>query len=254
MYLQGRPEFEHHVATYGPHTQFGYYYYNRGAQWGQGVAINHKLAAFPEGTTVFDIERGQPAGIRPLLWQTDTSVTKLSWGYTQNQEYKTVDTLIDDLVDIVSKNGVLLLNIGPKADGTIPAPEQQILSEIGQWLKLNGEAIYGTRPWKVFGEGPTEVGEGSFTDTNRAPFTGEDIRFTTRGETLYAIALAWPGKQLVIRSLGANTGLWNQTVADIRLLGYDGPLVWNRTDQALVVDLPDNAPCAHACVVKLVGA
>jgi alpha-L-fucosidase len=233
--------------------RFAAYYYNRGAQWGKGVAINHKFAAFPEGVTVFDIERGQLSGIRPLLWQNDTSVAKNSWSYTHQQEYKTVDSLIDDLVDIVSKNGVLLLNIGPKADGTIPEPEQQMLREIGQWLKLNGEAIYGTRPWKIFGEGPTEVSEGSFTDTNRGAFTGEDIRFTTRGDTLYATALAWPGKQLVIRSLGASAGLWDQTVADIRLLGHDGPLTWNHTDQALVIDLPDNAPCEHAFVVKIVG-
>jgi alpha-L-fucosidase len=231
--------------------RFAAYYYNRGAQWNKGVAINHKFAAFPEGTTVFDIERGQLSDIRPLLWQNDTSVSKNSWGYIHNQEYKTVDSLVDDLIDIVSKNGVLLLNIGPKADGTIPEPEQQILREIGRWLALNGEAIYNTRPWKRFGEGPTEVSEGSFTDTKRSPFTGEDIRFTTRGETLYAIALAWPGPQMTVRSLAPATGLLDRPPRHVTLLGYEGALTWRRTEKGLVVDLPAQPPCEHAFVLKI---
>jgi alpha-L-fucosidase len=231
--------------------RFAAYYYNRGAQWQQGVAINHKFDAFPTGTTVLDIERGQLAGIRPLLWQNDTSVAKNSWGYTTNQEYKMVDSLVDDLVDVVSKNGALLLNIGPKADGTIPAPEQQMLREIGQWLALNGEAIYGTRPWKIFGEGPTEVSEGSFTDTKRSPFTGEDIRFTTKGETLYATVLAWPGKTVTIHALGTAAGLWEQPIRAIHLLGHDDALLWHRDEHGLVVTMPDQPPCDHAFVLKL---
>lgn len=231
--------------------RFAAYYYNRGVQWGKGVAVNHKFAAFPEGTSIFDIERGQLAGIRADLWQNDTSVAKNSWGYTENQEYKSVDSLVDDLIDIVSKNGVLLLNIGPKADGTIPAPEQQMLREIGHWLALNGEAIYGTRPWKVFGEGPTEVSEGSFTDTKRGAFTGQDIRFTTKGDTLYAIALAWPGQQMIVRSLGAAAGLLEYPIRDVRLLGYDAPLTWTQGDAALTVDLPEHQPCDHAFVLKV---
>ena len=105
--------------------------------------------------------------IRPFFWQNDTSISKNSWGYVADQDYKTAASLIGDLVDIVSKNGALLLNIGPRPDGTIPEPEQEILLEIGRWLAQNGEAIYGTRPWNVYGEGPTEVPEGSFTDTKR---------------------------------------------------------------------------------------
>lgn len=233
--------------------RFAAYYYNQGARWGKGVAINHKYEAFPEGTTVFDIERGQLAGIRPLLWQNDTSVSKNSWGYVHNQDYKSVDSLVDDLVDVVSKNGALLLNIGPKPDGTIPEPEQQILREIGAWLKVNGEAIYGTRPWKIFGEGPTEVSEGSFTDTKRADFTGEDIRFTARGDILYAIALAWPGRQMTVRSLGRAARYWDGPVNAVRLLGHDGPLRWAQTDQALVIDLPEQQPCEHAFVIEVRG-
>ncbi|MEK7996102.1 MAG: alpha-L-fucosidase, partial [Planctomycetota bacterium] len=148
---------------------FSAYYYNRGAEWGKGVAINytkHGGESYPDTAGVLDIERGQLAAKRDLFWQTDTSVSKTSWGYVTNHEYKTVDSIVDDLVDIVSKNGCLLLNIGPKPDGTIPEPEQQMLLAIGQWLKVNGEAIYGTRPWRLFGEGPTQVAEGSFGEKN----------------------------------------------------------------------------------------
>jgi alpha-L-fucosidase len=234
--------------------RFAAYYYNRGAQWGKGVAINHKFEAFPAGTTVFDIERGQLAGIRPLLWQNDTSVSKNSWGYVHNQEYKTVDSLVDDLVDVVSKNGALLLNIGPKPDGTIPEPEQQMLREIGAWLQVNGEAIYGTRPWKIFGEGPTEVSEGSFTDTKRSEFTGEDIRFTTKGDTLYAIMLAWPGEYVTIRSLATTANLWHLPIGNIYLLGHDAPLTWRQTGVGLAVVLPAEKPCQHAFTLKITRA
>jgi alpha-L-fucosidase len=231
--------------------KFAAFYYNRGAQWNRGVAINYKYEAFPKGTAVFDIERGQLAGTPSFFWQNDTSVSKNSWGYVQNQEYKTVDSLVDDLVDIVSKNGALLLNIGPRADGTIPEAEQQILREIGQWLAVNGEAIYGARPWKVFGEGPTEVNEGAFTDTRRGAFTGEDIRFTTKGDALYAIALAWPGRQLTIRSLATASSLWDRPVSSVRLLGHDGPLAWARHEQGLTVEMPERQPCEHAFVLKI---
>ena len=188
--------------AFAPYLQrFAAFYYNRGAQWQKGVAINYKNASFPAKAAVFDVERGQLPGIRPEFWQTDTSISKNSWGYVAKQDYKTAGAIVGDLVDIVSKNGALLLNIGPRPDGTIPEPEQEILREIGRWLKVNGEAIYGTRPWAVYGEGPTEVVGGSFNDTKRQAFTGQDIRFTTKPGALYAIALAWPGKTFTVKAL-----------------------------------------------------
>lgn len=242
-------------AAFEPYLRrFAAYYYNRAAEWGRGVAINHKYAAFPENAAVFDIERGQVAAIYPRFWQNDTSVSKNSWGYVSNQEYKSVDSIVDDLVDVVSKNGALLLNIGPRPDGTIPEPEQRILREIGAWLAINGEAIYDTRPWRVFGEGPTEVSEGAFTDTKRAAFTGQDIRFTANGDTLYAIALAWPGAQLTIRALGRAAGLWPGEVTQIELLGHAGALAWTRGDDGLAIELPVEAPCEHAFVFKITGS
>jgi alpha-L-fucosidase len=233
--------------------QFAAYYYNRGAQWQRGVAINYKHQAFPERAAVFDVERGQLGGIRPLFWQTDTSISKNSWGYVQEQEYKTAGEIVGDLVDIVSKNGCLLLNIGPRPDGTIPEPEEAVLREIGGWLAVNGEAIYGTRPWRLFGEGPTQVVEGSFNDTKRPPFTGEDIRFTRRGNTLYAIVLAWPGASVTVKTLGTDSPPAAGEVRDVRLLGQDGKLVWSRSENGLTVTMPSQPPCDHACALRIEG-
>jgi alpha-L-fucosidase len=227
------------------------YYYNRAAQWGNGVAINYKHDAFPPGTAVFDVERGQLADIRPEFWQTDTSVSKNSWGYVAEQQYKRMPDLIGDLVDIVSKNGALLLNIGPRADGTIPEPEAEILLAIGRWLEVNGEAIYGTRPWKVFGEGPTEVASGSFTDTNREPFTVRDVRYTTRGDALYAIVLGVPGEETVLRSLGTHLRLCPRKIARVELLGSDRPVTWTRDAEGVRIAPPAEAPCEHAVAYRI---
>ena len=240
-------------VVFEPYLQrFAAYYYNRGVEWNQGVAINHKYESFPEGAAVFDIERGQLKGIRPLFWQTDTAVSKNSWGYVSNQDYRTPTSLIHDLIDIVSKNGSLLLNIGPRPDGTIPEPEQEILLEIGQWLAVNGEAIYGTRPWKVYGEGPTEVFEGAFQDTKRDGFTAQDVRFTTKGDVLYAIVLGWPDSgEVVIESLGTRLALYPDAIRQVELLGSGEPVQWSRDDDGLKVKTPSERPCQHAYTLKI---
>jgi alpha-L-fucosidase len=232
--------------------QFAAYYYNRAAQWSRGVAINYKFQAFPEGTAVFDVERGQLSDMRRDFWQTDTAVAKNSWGYVEQQDYKTVGSIVSDLVDIVSKNGALLLNIGPRPDGSIPLAEEEILLGIGKWLAINGAAIYGTRPWKVFGEGPTQVVGGSFNDTKRAAFTSQDIRFTTRGNTLYAIALAWPENgNITIQSLATDAALFQHAIEKVELLGVKEPLHWSRDRNGLVIDVPAHKPCEHAFVFQI---
>jgi alpha-L-fucosidase len=238
---------------FAPYLQkFAAYYYNRGAQWGRGVAINYKHRAFPERSAVYDVERGQLTDMRPIFWQTDTSISKNSWGYVKNQDYKTAGAIIGDLVDIVSKNGALLLNIGPRPDGTIPEQEQETLLEIGRWLALNGEAIYATRPWKVFGEGPTQVIGGGFNDTKRRDFTAQDIRFTTKGDALYAILLGWPESgEAVIRSLGSHLKLYTQEIGSVELVGVKEPLRWSQTTAGLRVKLPAEKPCAHAYALRI---
>ena len=219
--------------------KFAAYYYNRAASWEKEVAINHKFQAFAAGTAVFDVERGQLAEIAPFFWQTDTSISKNSWGYVHQQDYKTADEILCDLIDIFSKNGALLLNIGPRSDGTIPEAEQEILLEIGHWLELNGEAIYETQPWQVFGEGPTEIVAGHFNDTKRGSFTSADLRFTQKGETLYAMALKWPENgQILIKSLTPD----RLHIRKVELLGNSGQPTWNLSAKGLRLDLTSCTP------------
>lgn len=239
--------------VFQPYLQrFAAYYYNRAREWNLEVAINCKNGAYPEGTAVFDVERGQLSSLRPSFWQTDTSISNNSWCYVEDQDYKTSRQIIHDLIDIVSKNGTLLLNVGPRADGTIPEAEAAILGEIGRWLAVNGEAIYATRPWKIYGEGPTEVIEGGFTEGKKAAFTPRDIRFTTKGDTLYAHVLGVPESgEIAIESLGAARGLYANRIAHIDLLGADAPLEWSRDDDALRVNVPKLDPKRAAWVLRI---
>lgn len=238
--------------VFQPYVQrFAAYYYNRAAEWGQSVAINYKNKTFEEGSAVLDIERGQLREIRPFFWQNDTSISKNSWGFVQDQDYKSANDLICDLVDITSKNGALLLNIGPKADGTIPHAEQTILREIGQWLSVNGEAIYGTRPWKIYGEGPTDIPEGAFSDTKRQPFTGQDIRYTQKDHTLYATLLAWPGNTAILHAVASGSEQLPEKIKRVSLLGGPEQLDWSQDADGLRLTLPSQNPGNYACVIKI---
>jgi alpha-L-fucosidase len=222
------------------------YYYNQGARR-DGVVVNYKLGDFPAGAGTLDIERGQLAGIQKSHWQTDTSVSDKSWGYVDGDTYKSPTTLIHLLADVVSKNGNLMLNIGPRADGTIPESERDILLTIGRWLKVNGEAIYDTRPWRQFGEGPTEVVAGTFQDTKTKPYTAEDFRFTTRPGVLYAIELGWPASgEAVIHSIHAD-----DHAGEVRLLGHDGALDAHQQADGLHVRLPTRPGGADAYVLRI---
>ena len=148
---------------------FASFYYNKAIEWNKEVVINFKHESYPGNTAVLDVERGKLPGIRPLAWQTDDAIGNKSWGFTNDNTFKTPQYVITNLIDIVSKNGNLLLNIGPRSDGTITDEETNVLLGTGKWLTVNGEAIYATRPWKVYGEGPTESANGEFK--TQKPFT-----------------------------------------------------------------------------------
>ncbi|MDG3442790.1 alpha-L-fucosidase [Nitrospirillum amazonense] len=235
-----------HPAFRSTLPKFLAYYYNSQAKLGGSAIVNYKIGAFPEGAGVLDIERGQLPGIQPRVWQTCTSISNDSWGYVENDTYKSPQALIHLLADVVSKNGNLLLNIGPRADGSIPQGAQDTLMAMGGWLTVNGEAIYGTRPWRQFGEGPTEVASGSFQETKTKPYTAQDFRFTTKGGALYAIELGWPAEgEAVIHSLKAE-----DKVKAVTLLGTGGGTLTFRQDaDGLHLTLPQRPASAIAAYV-----
>ena len=217
--------------------KFAAYYYNRAEEWGGGV-INYKHDAFMFGCAVVDIERGQFADAKPFIWQTDTAVAKNSWCYTENNDYKSPREIICDLVDIVSKNGRLLLNIGPKTDGTIPDEDRHILLEIGKWLSVNGEAIYGSAVWRYAAEGPTEVVEGQFADGNDKNYISRDIRFTVNNGCLYATVLKYPENgEVCIESLreadASRLPLFHGILKDVDVLGFSEKPEFKRDEKGL---------------------
>lgn len=211
------------------------YYYNRAEEWGEEVTINYKHEAFPPTVATFDVERGALTDISPVPWQSDTAIGKDSWGYRKDNRYKNARQIITDLIDIVSKNGMLLLNIGPKSDGTITDEETQVLKELGAWLKLNGEGIYGTTFWKQFGEGDVNNEAGFFKDGNEKPFTEKDFRFTYKNGYLYAFQMQ-PAKEVRIKALRKHIP-HDYLIESVELLGSDEKIYFNRTEIALEIKL-----------------
>jgi alpha-L-fucosidase len=233
-------------------ARFAAFHYNDSSMHGGIGVINYKYDAMEKHSAVLDVERGELADIRPLYWQTDTSVSNKSWGYIQNDTFKTPEFIVRQLIDIVSKNGNLLLNVGPRSDGTIPSEVQQVLRDIGSWLQVNGEAIYGTRPWRVFGEGPTTVIAGPFHDTGTRGYTERDFRFTSKGGTLYALQLSWPRDQkTVIQALGANGIEGKRKVMSVGLLGSNAKLQYEQRGDGLHIRVPAEAPCDHAYAYRI---
>lgn len=245
-----RPEF----VPY--HPRLAAYYYNRGIEWGRDLVLQSKnldFESFPAGTNLLDLERSKMPGIYPFPWQTDTSVGENSWGYVSNWISKSPRTLINDLVDIVSKNGCLLLNVGPRADGSIPSDQIEVLKTIGDWLKNHGEGIYDTRPWKVFGEGPTEVVTGHLSEGRNKAFGSEDYRITQKGESLYVFGLGWPETgEARIQCLGKSAGNLGRAIREISLMDGDIPLTWKQENDQMVIQLPEKKRTDLAYGVKIV--
>ena len=241
----GQPSARRHLS------KFAAFYYNYFAKNGKTPVINYKLSAMEEHSAVLDIERGQLSAIRPLYWQTDTSISNKSWGFIENDSFKSAQTIVDQLIDIVSKNGNLLVNVGPRSDGTFPDEVQHTLRDVGAWLKINGEAIYGTRAWTVFGEGPTAVVEGPFHDTDSIAYGSQDFRFTTKGNSLYVIEMGWPeNREAVVHSLDA-ARLPIGKITSVSMLGNAGSLTFEQKNDGLHLHLPEKPAGKYAYAFKM---
>ncbi len=232
--------------------EFLAYYYNKGIEWNKEVAVAYKETTFPIETAIKDYERGRPNQPKNPAWLTDTSPG--AWFYRPNANFKSPNELVDILVDIVAKNGLMLLNVPPNPDGTIPQVMEDLLVDMGKWLEVNGEAIYGTRPWTVFGEGPTRLPEGGHkVEKHKIVYTNKDIRFTKKSDKeFYAIVLDNPDAKIVIKTLSRQIGVLNSKIENIQLLGSDEIIKWNRTEEGLVINSPKSYPSKYAHAFKIV--
>ena len=230
-------------------NKFLAYYYNNALDWGKQVTVNTKQG-YPTNIHVWDVERGKSGKMMVYPWQTDTSIGKKSWCYIEDEDYKTAEQIVHDLIDIVSKNGNLLLNIGPRADGIIPEEQQVVLRDIGKWLSVNGEAIYGTRCWKKFGEGETELTKGSFSDNTATAYTAHDMRFTTKGNDLYVIVLNWDEAGTLVKSLNKEA-VGDAKILSVQLVGSNEKIDWQLTDDGLKLSFPQTKPCNFAYSFKI---
>ncbi len=227
------------------------HYYNQSAARNRGQpAVVYTCKQRSEGRWIEDLERGVMPRINPDPWQTDTSIG--DWYYNRNWRFRPVSWTIHMLADIVAKNGNLLLNVVQRPDGSLDPQVEQDLAALAAWNAINGEAIFETRPWKIYGEGPVRARGGHFKEDFN--YSARDIRFTTKGKVLYAIALGWPEDgQLLVRSLAKVENGPANRITKVTLLGHRGRLQWTQTSEGLSVRLPATRPCDHAVTLKILG-
>lgn len=228
--------------------EFVAYYLNHAAKNHQGVVITHKEGELPKSVSLEDFEKGRMNKITKEYWLTDETVSVGSWSYTNTLGLKTADEIIDILADVVSKNGALMLNVSPMESGTIPENQKAVLLEIGAWLRTNGEAIYGTFTWNVFGEGPTKQEKsGMFLD--KLSYTAKDVRYTKKENALYAIMLGWPGskKEVLLTSIAKDTN-----IKQVSMLGSAESIPFNLTEKGLSLTTPKTQVDDKAVVFKIV--
>lgn len=228
------------------------YYYNKGLEWGKDVAVCFKETTFPEEVAIRDYERGRPNQPKKQAWLTDTSPG--AWFYRSNAKFVTPNELVDILVDIVAKNGCMLLNVPPDPDGSIPMVMQNLLTEMGAWLEVNGDAIYGTRPWTVFGEGPTRIAAGGhkIEEKGKIEYTNTDIRFTKKSDTeFYAIVMDDPEGEIQINTLSTMIGALNLPIEKVELLGSKEAIQWERNEKGLIIQAPKSLPSNYSHCFKI---
>ena len=231
-------------------SMIAHYYNQSAAAHGGSPQVIYNCKQASDGRWVEDLERGIMGGIDPHPWQTDTSIG--DWFYNRNWKFRPVNWVIHTLVDNVSKNGNLLLNVVQRPDGSIDPEVETMLKELAQWNSIHGEAIFGSRPWQVYGEGTVRAKGGSFNEDYT--YSSQDIRFTTRGGSLYALALGWPkDNQLVIRSLAKVSGSNKNDIKSISLLGSKAPVTWKQTEEGLFVTVSGAPVSKYSCGLKIKG-
>jgi len=273
MYHDGVIRFEQYGLNLVAHL------YNQSAKWHGGkveaVYTSKGVEDCQVGTGVLDFERGIAQGIWPNPFQTDTCIA--DWHYNRDAKYRTPKQCIDLLVNIVSRNGTLLLNFPLKSDGTLDSAEMGILNEITAWMAINAEGIHGTRPWQICGEGPSLAGtirdtsvfkllpaipdtspgatrSAGARDSGDKPFTAQDVRFTTKGKTIYAFLMGWPEKEALIAALGTAGKPEAGKIENVELLGFGGKVQWAQEAGGLRVQMPPAKPCDYAIALKITRA
>ena len=232
------------------------YYYNQAVEKGQDVGVTFKFTDLPPGAGIFDLEVGKMNKLCQFPWLTDTTidcVPRGNWAHSRGAGFKSPERIIHNLVDRVSKNGQLLLNVGPRTDGTIPEEVQRILKKVGKWLRINGEAIYDTRPWLTDGEGPTSKAletSGCFNETGEPRFCAHDIRFTAGENAVYATSLGIPGDDFYINTFKERVS--PEEIKEISMLGVEGKLNWKLDpDEGLIIETPKELPSEYANTFKI---
>ena len=251
LYSDGQLPFQ----TWGQTLLSGFYEASakRNGSTVQAVYTSKRKEDSDAGPCVLDRERGVLDEISPKPWQTDTCIG--DWHYNRDITYKTPKTIVDMLVDIVSKNGNLMLNFPLQSSGMLDDREMKILEEITNWMSANSEGVYSTRPWKISGQGasPAPNADVSFNESKRQPLSATDVRFTTKGDTLYAFVMGWPGKEAVLSPLGNASPHGKGKVERIDLLSSAGDLKWSREDSALRIELPAEKPSDYAVCFRIRG-
>ena len=223
--------------------KFTKYYIENSKKKNKDVAILRKQGDLPLNVSMEILEKSRKQEISKKLWTTEETISTDSWCYTEDMELRKSKDLVNVLIDVVSKNGIFMLNVSPRADGIIPQEQQDILLEIGDWLRVNGEAIYGTRPWYMFGEGPTSQPEGDFKNHKKfmnLKYSAEDIRYTTKENVIYAMTLGVPkaGKKMVLKGFKKNEYTNTLKVKSVSVLGTNQLVEWTYTADGLQVVVP----------------
>lgn len=247
LYTDGAVPFNNEVGR----SLIAHLYNASAALHGGKVEVIYTCKQKSDGRWIEDLERGIMPKIDPYPWQTDTSIG--DWYYNRNWKFRPVSWVIHMLVDNVSKNGNLLLNVVQRPDGSLDPEVEQMLQQLAAWNAVHGEAISGTRPWLVYGESSIRVKGGHFGEDFK--YNAREIRFTTKGSTLYAIAMGWPQDgQLLVRSLAKPSGENINNLTDVKLLGYDGKLEWKQTAEGLAVALPAQKVSEFTAALRITGA